>query len=312
MKKIQLTLLCIIIIFSSIAQDRVNAKFSSDSNPYESILKEEHTGKRTAKFLKNFIKPEVLRDYFQTSPCNEYATLSDTRITQFQTFITEFLSKEKDAKQMNTAEANFKKFNFKGLQSDIDKYRKYAEEQGTYVSDNNTPIENLLCRFKGGLQAIKSIQVYLEMIKKVFPSITEGDEALQLAKDILQTYPDNKSMLATIKKNLNAAIADVAMPTAVTKNADWEGWFKTYFLKNYPGYTYVKQALLSADWYVKKNDISGLPEYRQMATAIGAKAPDGKCKIIKLDIYQDYIGGKYSNSRFKEFNVQELMCENLK
>ena len=74
----------------------------------------------------------------------------------------------------------------------------------------------------------------------------------------------------------------------------------------------VSQALQSADWYVKKNDISGLPEYRQIGTAIGAKGPDGKCRIIKIDLYQDYVGGKFSSSRFKEFTVQEIACGNLK
>lgn len=316
MKKLQTIL--IVLLFSGIflqAQDRGgNPKFNTASNPYEKILKDTAAGKRTARFLMNFMKTEVLHDYFAASPCNEYVELSNTRISQFNGFVVQFLSGASDPKQMKKAEEEFKKKGASSYVADIEYHIGFIEKQGTFTGDAILPVEDLICRAKGSVQAIKSITSYLEAVKKLFPSTPGVDEAITIGKQALSIYPDNKSLLTVIKKNRDGDLASVTFPApfANNKNAEWEQWFKQYFSKNYPGYTYLKQSLLVAEWYVKKNEISGQPEYRQIGTAIGAKAPNGKCKIIKIDLYQDFLGGKYSNSRFDESNVQDILCENVK
>lgn len=290
-----------------------NSKYDPNVNPYEKLLKDTARGKRTARFLMNLIEPVVARDYFQSSPCNDYAELSNVRIKQFQEFVQEFLNGTSDPKQMKTAEVKYQKAGTAKIIEAIDYHIGYLEKQGTYTSNGNEPLENLLCRAKGSIQAIKSTHAYLTALKKVFPSLTGMDEGIAKAQEVITKYGDNKSLLALIKGNKNEVLADVFMPAAVTKNTEWEAWFKTYFTKNYPGYTIIRQSLLTANWYIRKNEISGLPEYRQIGTAIGAKAPDGKCKIIKIDLYQDYLGGKFEpNSRFQKFDEKEILCENLK
>ncbi len=313
MKNIILISLLFICQSSLFAQPgRENPRNSPDANPYEKVLEDTARGKRTAKFLKNFITPQVLRDYFTSSPCNDYQVLSETRIQQFEAFVQQFLSGPSDPKQMKMATENFKKAGTGKSFEQIDYHFGFIEKQGTFTTDQQTPVENLICRAKGSIQALKSELVYLKALKKIFPETPGVDDGISRIEEGLKQYPDNKSLLALIKKNRDGEIADVYMPKAVTRNPEQESWFKQYFTQKYPGYTLVSQALLSADWYVKKNDISGLPEYRQIGTAIGAKGPDGKCRIIKIDLYQDYLGGKFSSSRFKEFTVQEMACENLK
>lgn len=180
-----------------------NPKFNAAENPYEKILKDTVTGKRTAKFLMNFTQPEVLRDYFTTSPCNEYAELNNTRITQFGAFVEQFISGRTDAKQMVKAESDFKKRGVTAQITEIEYHIGYIEKQGTFSSDAKEPVENLVCRAKGSLQAIKSIVTYLEAVKKLFPSIDGIDDAIQKGKQALVAYPDNKTLLAIIKKNKN-------------------------------------------------------------------------------------------------------------
>lgn len=313
MKKIFLFSLLCISLGTLLAQPgRENPRNSPDTNPYEKVLEDTARGKRTAKFLKNFIAPQVLRDYFTTSPCNDYQVLSETRIQQFEAFVQQFLSGPSDPKQMKMVAENFKKAGTGKSVEQIDYHFGFIEKQGTSTSDDNAPVENLICRAKGSIQALKSELAYLKALKKVFPETPGVDDGISRIEEGLKQYPDNRSLLALIKKNRDGELADVYMPKAVTRNPEQEGWFKQYFTKNYPGYTMLSQALQSADWYVKKNDISGLPEYRQIGIAIGAKGPDGKCRIIKIDLYQDYVGGKFSSSRFKEFTVQEIACGNLK
>lgn len=285
---------------------------STDDNPYAKIYAETHPGKRTARCLKNLLPPDDKNGSFYSSPCNDYAEISDTRIKQFQEFISFFVSSEKDEKQMKAAEKFYTDNGCKKEMEQINYHTGFIEKQGTFTSDKITPIENLLCKAKGSVQSLKCIKAYLEAVKKIFPSTPQLDEAIGKAGETLKQYADNKSILASIKNNLGAALAEVYFPKAVATNAEWEGWFKNYFSKNYPGYTFLRQSLLSKEWYVKKNEISGLPEYRQMGTAIGAKAPDGKCRIIKIDVYKDYLGGKFDASRFKEAANEEILCENLK
>lgn len=313
MKKIFLVSLMTIFLSQLIAQPgRENPRNSPDANPYEKVLEDTARGKRTAKFLKNFTVPLVMRDYFNSSPCNDYQVLSETRIQQFEAFVQQFLNGPSDPKQMKMATENYKKAGTGKNFEQIDYHFGYIEKQGTFSTDQQTPVENLICRAKGSIQALKSELAYLKAMKKIFPETPGVNEGISRIEEGLKQYPDNKSLLALIRKNRDGEIAGVYMPKAVTHNPEQEGWFRQYFAKNYPGYTLVSQALLTADWYVKKNDISGLPEYRQIGTAIGAKGPDGKCRIIKIDLYQDYLGGKFSSSRFKEFTVQEMACENLK
>ncbi len=314
MKKFNLSVTLLLLGASVVfAQPRgENPKFNPDFNPYEKILEDTARGKRTARFLKNFVQPEVLRDYFSSSPCNDFVVLSDVRIQQFKEFVAKFRSMPSDSKQMKMAADNYKKNGTSKIKDELIYQWEFLEKQGSYTGDANEPLENLLCKTKGSVQYFKSALAYLEELNTIFPNTPGVEEATKIAKDGIAKYGNNKAMMTSIKANKNAELAEVYMPTAVTQNAEWEGWFKTWFAKEYPGYIIVKQSLLSANWYIKKNEISGLPEYRHVGTAIGAKAPDGKCWILKVDLYQDYLGGKFDASRYKLAERKEMLCENLK
>jgi hypothetical protein len=309
-QKIILISSCILILINSNAQRNEN---STNENPYSKIYNETHVGKRTARCIKYLLPPDVFEGSFYGSPCNDIMEKEDERIKQFEEFISFFIAMEKDTKQMLVLEKKLTSETFSKEYEIIDYRIGLAEKQGTLESDNITPIENLVCRVKGNLQVLKSIKAYVKGYKNLFPlSKNKAEDVLKYIDEGLEKFKDNKAIIAGIRKNLNSTLVNVYFPKPAIQNAEWEGWFKTYFAKKYIGFTYLKQALLSNDWYIKKNEISALPEYRQIGTAIAAKASDGKCFIIKLDIYQDYLGGKYTASRFTEFEKKEILCENLK
>nr|WP_294996135.1 hypothetical protein [uncultured Sediminibacterium sp.] len=205
MKQVLITVLlqCSLLVTGFSQARGGNPKFDADANPYEKIVKESDQGKRTAKFFQNFIQPPVLRDYFDASPCNEYVNLSNTRIEQFTDFVDAIIKGGIDAKQMTKAANDFKKRGIATQIADIDYHTGYIEKQGTFTTDNKVPVENLLCRAKGSLGAIKSIVAYLEAVKRLFPSIDDIDMAIQKGKSTIHAYPDNKSLLDKIKQNLN-------------------------------------------------------------------------------------------------------------
>lgn len=314
MKK-KLLLICITTVMTASSHAQPgrgeNPKFDPAFNPYEKVLDDTARGKRTARFLKYLSTPEVLRDYFYSSPCNDFAVLADTRISQFKALVEKFKSMPIDPKQMKIAEDNYKKYGLAKLNADLAYEIENLEKQGSYTGNSKEPVENILCRAKGNIQTLKNNLAYLEAVKEFFPSTPGLEEAIQTARDGISKYGNNKTILASIKSNKNEAIANVLMPKALTQNAEWEGWFSKWFAKEYPGYTLVKQSLLSANWYIKKNEISGHPEYRHIGTAIGAKDTEGRCWIIKVDLFQDYLGGKFDASRFKMAGKDEMVCENL-
>lgn len=189
-------------IMTVYSQERsISPKFDASSNPYGKIIQDTMAGKRTAKFLINFKQPEVLNDYFISSPCADYAQLSNTRIAQFNDFVEQFLKGSIDGKQMDKAEAEFNKRGVLAQKAEIEKYAGLIEKQGTFTTDANTPIESLICRAKGSLQSIKSVINYLAAIKRVFPSVQGVDAVIQDGEKIIAAYPDNKSLMALIKQN---------------------------------------------------------------------------------------------------------------
>ncbi len=202
MKKIFVFGILSICLSSLFAQPgRENPRHSPDANSYEKVLEDTARGKRTAKFLKNFTVPQVLRDYFTSSPCNDYQILSETRIQQFEAFVQQFLSGPSDPKQMKLATENFKKAGTGKSFEQIDYHFGFIEKQGTFTNDQQTPVENLICRAKGSIQALKSELAYLKALKKIFPETPGVDDGISRIEEGLKQYPDNKSLLALIKKN---------------------------------------------------------------------------------------------------------------
>lgn len=285
-------------------------KSSPDYNPYAKALGEENVTKRTWNFMRLFTKPELNLQQFELPPCGDYVTLSNTRIGQFNAFVDEFIKGPKDDKKIKTDQPLIYKL-VRNFTDEMQYSIKRLESMGAPTTGMEAPLEQDVCRAKGLIQQIKSVQAYLAAVQKVYPDSKGIDEVLASAEPVLQQFKDDKAVLAHVRKNRNANLADVLMPAAASNNPEWEKLFKEHFQKKYPGYTYIKQALTSADWFVKKNEISNQPEYRQTGTIIAAKAPDGKCKLITIDLYQYFQQGKYAHIDFEQKDEKPILCEKL-
>ena len=287
-----------------------NNKNSPEFNPYAKALTEENATKRTWNFMRLFGKPELNLQQFETPPCGDYVMLSNARINQFNAFVDEFLKGAKDEKKIKTDQPLVYKL-VRNFTDEMQYSIKRLESMGAPTTGMEAPLEQDVCRAKGLIQQIKSVQAYLAAVQKVYPDSKGIDEVLASADPVLQQFKDDKAVLAHVRKNRNANLVDLTMPAAVGNNPEWEKLFKEHFQKKYPGYTYLKQALTSADWFIKKNEISNQPEYRQTGTIIAAKAPDGKCKLITIDMYQYFQLGKYAHIDFQQKDEKPILCEKL-
>jgi hypothetical protein len=310
----QLLLLCALLTAGNLSAQfegrGQSDKSNPEYNPYAKALREENPVKRTWNFMRLFGKPELNLQQFETSPCNDNVTLSNARIHQFNDFVEAFIKGPKDDKKIKTDQQTVYKL-VRNFTDEAQYAIKRLETMGAPTTGPEALLELDVCRAKGLLQQIKSVQAYLSAVQKVYPDAKGIEDVMATNETALQRFKDDKSVLLHVRNNRNAVIADISMPAAATSNAEWEKLFKEHFQKKYLGYTFIKQALTSADWFIKKNEISNHPEYRQTGTVIAAKAPDGKCKLITIDMYQYYQLGKYANIDFQKKDEKPILCEKL-
>ena len=105
------------------------------------------------------------------------------------------------------------------------------------------------------------------------------------------------------------------MPAAVVKSEAVEAEFREAFAAEGWGETIVKIHILSRDWSVLRNNLTGVILGRIQTAAICAKKKSGECILYEFTIRQDHTGGGYSGtSRRHSHGVieAEFLCENAK
>ena len=77
----------------------------------------------------------------------------------------------------------------------------------------------------------------------------------------------------------------------------------------------LKAVILSDDWTIQRNEVSGIVTGRLRKAAIAYKNAEGKCYLIReFFIQQEYVGGAFvgTKSVYAVGKGQEMLCENLK
>ena len=123
---------------------------------------------------------------------------------------------------------------------------------------------------------------------------------------------DDRALQAHVASNRNASLASVRMKPAVTRNAQWEAGLRNGFAQLKPDETILKVHLYSANWYVHKNELTAVPEYRQIGAWVATRRADGTCWINGIDLWQNYVGGGFDSGEYKLGQApQQILCENL-
>lgn len=116
-------------------------------------------------------------------------------------------------------------------------------------------------------------------------------------------------------KLTNQGLASVKIPTANMSNAALEKEMLEICKKKFSNDTWFKAVIVSKDWKIQKNDLTGAILGRELLAAITYKNFGGECGFEYVTFEQEYTGaGKYSNTlRYRASGGGSRMsCDNIK
>jgi hypothetical protein len=118
----------------------------------------------------------------------------------------------------------------------------------------------------------------------------------------------------------SAGAQNATMPKALMTDADLEAKMIAAF-KNSNDWKsgfidateVLKIAILDADWYIRRHEISGEILHRYIRAAIAVKTKSGQCAYYNLVTFQeDYLGGKFQPLKYDGTGDKVMMdCNNL-
>lgn len=265
--------------------------------------------KRTWDFTKSFGIPAYRAPH---GDCGQAIAAFQQSLASYKARVDEFLSGPTDAKKLKLERANFVRM-VNSSDHDIATYLGGYQETGRRSPDAFVPpLPDDICRAQSQLQNLIAIREGLTAMGRVYPDMAEVGPMLAKAKAAIGTIGDEKAIAAYVQKNRGASLASVRMKPALSTNPTWQKWFRDYFTGTFPTQNIVKLNLYSSDWYVKKNELTSIPEYRQIGAWIAAKDVDGTCRIYSVDLFQNYIGSGFDSGRFSsDAAPQQIVCENI-
>jgi hypothetical protein len=165
------------------------------------------------------------------------------------------------------------------------------------------------------LESLKQLQTQLAHYTKFSANTAYlqpyTDELTQMQK-AAQTYIESGDFQKYKDEQTKQHLANQKMPTAEQKNPAWEK-SAMEVISTWNLGTPLKAVITTKDWYVEVNDFR-IPTHRHQAAQVAFKTDEGKCFYRGVMIYQDYKGGKYTDTQFSlgRDTPREMACENAK
>lgn len=170
-------------------------------------------------------------------------------------------------------------------------------------------------------------EAYIDALVGYDSKLTDGKHLfkIDLFPNYISVKPLTEVPIASGEFNLNvsrgfanAANLAICMPKAVKKDPAFETKYKEcvkkYLVNNNKDAIMKSFVLLSGDWEIRKNDITGFPISRTMYGAAGLSYKDGKCKYETFSFTQNWNGSSYSTTIETSTTGQDgnIFCDCLK
>jgi hypothetical protein len=161
-------------------------------------------------------------------------------------------------------------------------------------------------------------QAYWDAAQKIFPEEKSFAVTYDLATKLLAGLGTLEDVHKIASKSKQQKINETRLPAAVAKDAALEKTFMEIFNKQY-GEEYkgtaTKAILLSDDWTILRNEITGIVTGRRRHAVIVYKGTNGKCYLTSnFFIHQEYVGNAFINTKsiYVLMGSQEMLCEHAK
>lgn len=160
-------------------------------------------------------------------------------------------------------------------------------------------------------------QSYWDTARRIFPDDADIKKAYDSITASINGLGTPEQRAKNAEKNLNAKIDAERLPRAGQNNPTLEKQFQNAFINMVQArnlsYTFLKSVLVSTDYGIVRNQLTGIVLGRYLIGAIAFKDKDGKCKQGRFRIDQNYVGSSFSGSwrgDFADF-THEMRCENV-
>lgn len=263
--------------------------------------------KRTWDFTKRFGIPR-----FAARDCVSAEAELATFLDAYNARVNRFLAGPTDPKKLGLERRNYAK-QVEGTARDIAVYRETFEATGVRSPDSYVPpLEDDLCRAAAQRHALLALRAGLAAMARLYPDMAEVAPRLMEAEAALATMRDDAAIRRIVTANRDASLAKVRMKPPVGSNPAWEKGLREGFARLVPGETILKLHLYSADWYVHRNEITSVPEYRQIGAWVATRRADGTCWINGIDLWQDFTGSGFEAGAYKLGEApRQILCGNL-
>lgn len=102
------------------------------------------------------------------------------------------------------------------------------------------------------------------------------------------------------------------MPAAVRKDATMEQEFRTAFMNEGWNESILKINILSNEWTVVRNNVTGAITGRTQTAAIAARNQKGECILYTYTIMQEFDGSRYLPAKRYSHDATYIACANVK
>jgi hypothetical protein len=115
-----------------------------------------------------------------------------------------------------------------------------------------------------------------------------------------------KNAVLPVAKKTDAAL-ETQMITAFKNSNDWKSGF-------IDASEVLRISIIDADWFIRRNELTGAILHRYIRAAIAVKTKSGTCAYYSLVTFQeDYVGGKFQPLRYDGAGDKIMMdCANVK
>jgi hypothetical protein len=234
---------------------------------------------------------------------------------------------------MDQAMKDFKAKADEVLKLDLSKYKiklddlkMYVHKSHTLAADRVMEKANVVIKelsepenFEPIHKELQFRQLYWDVVRKVYSGDATCEKYYKLLSDMLAKIGSPDDIKKTAVKNNAEAIKNRKLPPALQKDAALEkaliDGFNAKYKESYKG-TAIKVIILQPEWYIERNDLTGVVTGRNKHCALVYKDAAGKCYLMSQLVYayQDYVGGSFGKTQivYKGLGGEEMLCENVK
>ena len=263
--------------------------------------------KRTWDFTKRFGIPR-----FDAQDCADDPARLAVFLGEYNARVDRFLAGPTDPKKLGLERRNYVK-QVEGAARDIAAYAETFAATGLRSPDSDVPpLEADLCRARAQRHALEALRAGLAAVARVYPDMTEVAPQLAAADAAMAEIGNDASLRKRVVANRTESLAKVRMKPPLAKNPAWEQGLRDGFARLVPGETILKLHLYSADWYVHRNALTGVPEYRQIGAWVATRRADATCWITGIDLWQDFTGSGFDSGTYKLGQApRQILCGNI-